>query len=258
MLKYFYMQTHDTRKRTGGFTIVEMLVVIVVIAILAAITIVSFNGVQQQARESMLKAELAKAQKQIQLYISDTGKLPTAINSCPTPTAGKTCYVPSAGVSMTYYADSTQTPPLYYINATTGTTTLRLSSVDSEAVKTVGKTVVFTDATERTGPNEFLKYVDLAPTIDAKGLVPYVISFDIKSANTATKNTATVYQQNGSGAKYSFSASVPVTTSYVRQSVTVTPTLWNNTLTESWLAFYGTYSTGNVLSVKNVVVELAN
>ena len=36
----------------SGFTIVELLIVIVVIAILAAITIVAFNGIQERARAS--------------------------------------------------------------------------------------------------------------------------------------------------------------------------------------------------------------
>lgn len=42
-----------------GFTIVELLIVIVVIGILAAITIVAFNGVQQRAREATVKSDLA-------------------------------------------------------------------------------------------------------------------------------------------------------------------------------------------------------
>lgn len=38
------------RNKQGGFTIVELLIVIVVIAILAAITIVAYNGIQNRAK----------------------------------------------------------------------------------------------------------------------------------------------------------------------------------------------------------------
>ena len=45
-----------------GFTIVELLIVIVVIAILAAITIVAFNGIQQRAKNSAIQADLSYVQ----------------------------------------------------------------------------------------------------------------------------------------------------------------------------------------------------
>ena len=38
------------KKTKSGFTIVELLIVIVVIGILAAITIVAYNGIQSRAR----------------------------------------------------------------------------------------------------------------------------------------------------------------------------------------------------------------
>lgn len=45
--------------KTSGFTIVELLIVIVVIGILAAITIVAYNGVQNRARDTTAQSDLA-------------------------------------------------------------------------------------------------------------------------------------------------------------------------------------------------------
>lgn len=49
----------STAKRHAGFTIVELQIVIVVIAILATISIVAYNGIQQRARDSQRKSDLA-------------------------------------------------------------------------------------------------------------------------------------------------------------------------------------------------------
>lgn len=51
-----------------GFTIVELLIVVVVIAILAAITIVSYNGIQNRARTSAIQADLNNAVKKLYEY----------------------------------------------------------------------------------------------------------------------------------------------------------------------------------------------
>ncbi|HZJ34804.1 MAG TPA: prepilin-type N-terminal cleavage/methylation domain-containing protein, partial [Candidatus Angelobacter sp.] len=55
-------------QKTNGFTIVELLVVIVVIGILAAITIVSYTGISQKAKEASLQSDLDNASKQIKLF----------------------------------------------------------------------------------------------------------------------------------------------------------------------------------------------
>ena len=62
------------RKNYSGFTIVELLIVIVVIAILAAITIVAYNGIRQQAENSATASELSQLQRRMQVEIlQDTG-----------------------------------------------------------------------------------------------------------------------------------------------------------------------------------------
>ena len=55
------------KQKKNGFTIVELLIVIVVIAILAAITIVAYNGIQQRAKIQEANADLATLARAIHL-----------------------------------------------------------------------------------------------------------------------------------------------------------------------------------------------
>lgn len=66
-----------TTKGSSGFTIVELLIVIVVIAILAAITIVAYNGIQNRANDSVVKSDLRQSFTKIQEYYTLNGVLPS-------------------------------------------------------------------------------------------------------------------------------------------------------------------------------------
>lgn len=57
-----------------GFTIVELLIVIVVIAILAAITLVTFGTIQERTRMSRAQADLKSLDSAIRLAQINTGK----------------------------------------------------------------------------------------------------------------------------------------------------------------------------------------
>ncbi len=63
-------------KRRHGFTIVELLIVIVVIAILAVVTVVAFNGMQARAQFTRLNGELGSINKAIALYQAENGTYP--------------------------------------------------------------------------------------------------------------------------------------------------------------------------------------
>lgn len=70
-----------------GFTIVELLIVIVVIAILAAITIVAYNGVQAKARDNVRSSDAKTIVKALELYYADKGYYPNGTNYTPGSTA---------------------------------------------------------------------------------------------------------------------------------------------------------------------------
>ncbi len=61
---------------TSGFTIVELLIVIVVIAILAAISIVAYNGIQQRSQNSQTQAVVKSYYKALTAYAIDNGSYP--------------------------------------------------------------------------------------------------------------------------------------------------------------------------------------
>lgn len=74
---------NDTRKNRG-FTIVELLVVIVVIGILAAITIVSYTGVTGRAKTTQAQSNANSAQSVAEAMNADNGSYPATAASFAT------------------------------------------------------------------------------------------------------------------------------------------------------------------------------
>lgn len=63
-----------------GFTIVELLIVIVVIGILAALVLNTFSGVQRRARDTERQTDINSIATQLEVYYTDNGKYPTVAN----------------------------------------------------------------------------------------------------------------------------------------------------------------------------------
>jgi prepilin-type N-terminal cleavage/methylation domain-containing protein len=61
----------------SGFTIIELLVVIVVIGILASITIVSYNGVTDRAKSVAAQSAASTVAQKAELYRVETSSYPT-------------------------------------------------------------------------------------------------------------------------------------------------------------------------------------
>lgn len=108
-----------------GFTIVELLIVIVIIGILAAISIVAYSGITSRAVAASVESDLANASKKIKMFYAENSVYPTSISDCPSPSSQNLCLKPSSGNSFSYspigssnfYLKSTNTNGVsYYTN----------------------------------------------------------------------------------------------------------------------------------------------
>jgi prepilin-type N-terminal cleavage/methylation domain-containing protein len=112
-----------TRQSHQGFTIVELLVVIVVIGILAAITIISYNGIQQRATVASLSSDLENAAKQLKLDQVDLSAYPATVAAANHNNGLKA----SAGTTYQYSVDNSASPQTFCITASKSTTSYYIS-----------------------------------------------------------------------------------------------------------------------------------
>ena len=119
------MRTHSTSRH--GFTIVELIIVIVVIGILAAITIVSYSVITNNARAQAVSTDLQSVASQLTKSKADNGRYPATsdFTSMITPanTSGKTTYsytynestgaycLVATGYGASYYVTDTKSEP---------------------------------------------------------------------------------------------------------------------------------------------------
>jgi prepilin-type N-terminal cleavage/methylation domain-containing protein len=113
-----------------GFTIVELLIVIVVIGILAAITIIAFNGVQQKAVASSMQSDLDNASKQLKIDQVTTGSFPTTVAAANNGQGLKV----SANTTYRYTVNNATNPQTFCLTAVNGSTFYMITDSSTPAV----------------------------------------------------------------------------------------------------------------------------
>ncbi|MFZ2125583.1 MAG: prepilin-type N-terminal cleavage/methylation domain-containing protein [Candidatus Saccharimonadales bacterium] len=113
-----------------GFTIVELLVVIVVIGILAAITIVSYSGVTGKATIALLQSDLTNASQQLKLFQVINSAYPVA-NNCTNTSAVEICLKSSPNTNFQYAMNNNANPQTFSITATNGDNSFNIDQDNS-------------------------------------------------------------------------------------------------------------------------------
>jgi general secretion pathway protein G len=98
-----FMHYLQRSSRTQGFTIVELLIVIVVIAILAAVSIVAYNGVVERAENNQTVSAVRAYATALKLYSTDEGEYPnmaSCLGADYDPVDGRDCRRDSASYGI--------------------------------------------------------------------------------------------------------------------------------------------------------------
>jgi prepilin-type N-terminal cleavage/methylation domain-containing protein len=134
----------NDQSRHTGFTIVELLIVIVVIGILAAITIVAYTGISARAKNSKIQTNSAAVRKVAEAINADCGRYPAT-------TAELTGTSPVCALSTTKLP-TTLTP----LRGPSGTMTSSAFTATPQLTVGANGTSIITAITGTTGEAAFL------------------------------------------------------------------------------------------------------
>ncbi len=109
---------HSRRTASGGFTLIELIIIIIILGVLATLIAGNFLNSLQKGRDARRKNDLAQVQRALELYYEDIKAYPltpppfgaTFCQAYPCPTTSK-IYMkkmpndPNAGYSYNYIAD---------------------------------------------------------------------------------------------------------------------------------------------------------
>ena len=117
---YWHAKIMGTRGlQQKGFTIVELLIVVVVIAILAAITIVAYNGIQNRAKQSAAQSAAAQASKKLLAFAIDNAEtypVAAGVNGLDNLS---NLGISNSGTTYQYSSNNSTSPKTFCITATT-------------------------------------------------------------------------------------------------------------------------------------------
>ncbi len=123
---------HRGQNRLGGFTLIEILIVVVILGILAAIVLPQFTSAADESRTNSLKMTLFRVRTQIEIYYQQHGAYPSLATledqlTLASNDAGDTAAIGTSGYKLGPYLQE------FPLNPETGTNTVSAGAVGTSA-----------------------------------------------------------------------------------------------------------------------------
>lgn len=132
-----WVYRHSTNRRRG-FTIVELLIVVIVIGLLITITAVSYTNVTQRAVIASIKSDLSNASTKLKVFMAENNYYPNSISDCPTPSDSNICLNASMkGTLFSYSVNNLTSPQTFSLTATNGGNIYSISNDSSILATTI-------------------------------------------------------------------------------------------------------------------------
>ena len=94
-------------KKKDGFTLIELIVSVTIIAVLTVVGVISYTGASQKARDGRRIADLEKIRIALELYRQDVGAYPASLSLLETKYIQKVPTGPKGEIYSNGYSNST-------------------------------------------------------------------------------------------------------------------------------------------------------
>lgn len=142
------------KNKGQGFTIVELLIVIVVIGLLAALVIVQFSNVQARARDSERKSDIRAIQSKVAEFYALNGRYPTALNTAGLDLPAEACKAPGTTDTCSTAVGAAAYKYKAFLNATAlpaDTFAASDAAIADGSATDAGKYIIYTGTMETGG-----------------------------------------------------------------------------------------------------------
>jgi general secretion pathway protein G len=143
--------SHKVFKKQGGFTLLELLIVIVIIGILALLIIPNISSAPKKARDTQRKTDLRAAQKALEEYFVSNQAYPTSASATNITTALSSLSTGSAAPLKTIPTDPKNVSPYEYLYTSTDGQTYTLTAcLENGGDATTGTVAAVSPCTTKT------------------------------------------------------------------------------------------------------------